>query len=255
MAREGLITRNRQEEVAVELLTKAHKYLEDKLGTSTNLVFSRECSYGHDSFHAGFYRNDDKQVRINFRNLYGVNIATMIKVLGHEMRHAVQYKEGMLSDYTGVRGRNIRNTRDYISGIWNGEHKYVPYIDAPWEVDARAYQGIYADEAIKALGIEEEVKTVLPMGKQTNKDKKATIELIKQKGKHILLANSWIKDKKRKQGGGYTFVLEADLPKGFNIKKREDNAWLYEQQHLLQFQPYIKEEVPYGGFDLSELIF
>ena len=255
MAREGLITRNRQEEVAVELLTKAHKYLEDKLGTSTNLVFSRECSYGHDSFHAGFYRNDDKQVRINFRNLYGCSIATIIEVLGHEMRHAVQYKEGMLANVPGSRGRKIKKIKDYISGIWNGERMFVRYIDAPWEVDARAYEKVYADEAIEALGIQEEVKMKLPLGKQTNKDKKATIELIKSKGKHILLSNTWIKDKKRKKGGGYAFVLEADLPKGFNIKKREDNQWLFEQQDILQFQPYVKEEVPYGGFELAQLIY
>jgi len=255
MAREGLITRNRQEEVAVELLTKAHKYLEEKLGTSTNLVFSRECSYGHDSFHAGFYRNDDKQIRINFRNLYGASINTMMQVLGHEFRHAVQHKEGMLAHIPGTRGRNLKNTTDYISGIWNGERKFVRYCDAPWEIDARAYEKVYADEAIKALGIEEEVKIVLPMGKKTETDKQATIDIIKSKGEHILLANSWIKDKKRKKGSGYTFVLKADLPKGFNIKKREDNAWLYEQQHLLQFQPYVKEEVPYGGFELINLIY
>ena len=255
MAKEGLITRNRQEEVAVKLLTKAHKYLEDKLGTSTNLVFSRECSYGHDSFHAGFYRNDDKQVRINFRNLYGCSIATMIEVLGHEMRHALQHVEGMLSHVPGSRDRKIKGINDYVSGIWNGERKFVPYINAPWEIDARAYEKVYANEAIEALGIQEEVKVILPMGKKTEKDKKATIELIKSKGKHILLSNTWIKDKKRKQGGGYTFVLKSDLPKGFNIKKHEDNQWLYEQQDIIQFQPYVKEEVPYGGFELSELIY
>ncbi len=254
MAREGLITRNRQEEVAVELLTKAHKYLEDKLGTSTDLVFSRECSYGHDSFHAGFYRNDDKQVRINFRNLYGSSIATMIEVLGHEMRHAVQYAKGMLQE-TGGRYRKISKTTDYDSGIWNGERLYVRYIDAPWEVDARKYQSEYANEAIKALGIEEEVKIVLPMGKRTNKDKKATYDMIKSKGDTELLANSWIKDKKRKKGGGITFVMKSDLPKGFSFKKREDSDWLYEQQDIIQFMPYVKEEVPYGGFKLTELIF
>jgi len=256
MAKAGLITRNRQEEVAVELLTKAYNYLEKKLNTTTNLVFSRECSYGHDSFHAGFYcDSNDKEVRINFRNLYGHSIATMIKVLGHEMRHAVQYKKGMLSDYAGVRGRKIRNTNDYTSGIWNGKREFVRYIDAPWEIDARKYESQYADEAIKALNIEEEVKTILPMGKQTNKDKKATLELVKSKGKHILLSNSWITDKKRKQGGGYTFVLNKDLPKDFNIKNTKDNQWLYEQQNILQFMPWVKEEVPYGGLEFENLIY
>ena len=255
MAREGLITRNRQEEVAVELLTKAHKYLENKLGTSTNLVFARECSYGHDSFHAGFYRNDDKQVRINFRNLYGSSIDTIIEVLGHEIRHAVQHKEGMLAHVPGARHRNLKGINDYISGIWNGERMFVPYIKAPWEIDARKYEREYADEAIKALGIQDEVKIILPMGKQTKKDEQATLNIIKSKGKYTLLSNSWITDKKRTKGGGITFVLEDDLPKGFNIKNREDNQWLYKQQDILQFQPYIKEEVPYGGFKLTELIY
>ena len=257
MAVEGLIPRNRQEEVAIELLTKVHQYLEKKLGTNTNLVFSRECSYGHDSFHAGFYRNDDKQVRINFRNLYGCSIDTMIEVLGHEMRHAVQYDKGMLRE-SNFRSRRISKVTDYDSGIWNGEQKYVRYIDAPWEIDANKYQRKYADDAIKALGIKKEVKTIIPMGSKTEKDEKGTYDKLYSKHHKvdcILLSNTWIKNKKITNGGGIAFVLKSSLPEGFDIKNREDNAWLYEQQHLLQFIPWIKASVPFGGFKLSQLIF
>ena len=258
MAKEGLVIRNQEEKVAVDLLTQAHKYLGETLGVKTNLVFSRECSYGHDSFHAGFYRNSDKQIRINFRNLYGSSIDTMIEVLGHEFRHAVQHNTGMLT-HDSIYGSKVKKQTDYISGIWNGKRQVVRYCDAPWEIDANQYQRQYADEVIEALGIQNEVKTILPMGEKTESNQLATLELLKSKydkTDYLLLSNKFIKDKKITKGGGITFVVKTDLPEGFNIKKREDNAWLYnEGQHIIQFMSWIKETSPYGGFKLTELIF
>ena len=257
MSKIGMIPKNQEEQLAKDLLIKCHDWLKKDLGVDTTLVLSRECNWGKDAFHAGLYTNAYKQVRINFRNLYGQPIDRMIEVLGHEMRHAVQYKEDLLqrSQYDG---KKIRNDVRYIGGTWNNQHYWGAYKDAPWEIDARKYQRQYADKVINALGIQEEVKTRIAFGTATSSNKLATYKILDDKytrSGFIGLANSWIKDKSRMKESGLVYVVKSDLPEGFNIKNREDNKWLYnEGQHLLQFIPWVKETKQYGGFSIDKLV-
>ncbi len=259
MSKKGMIPKNKAEELAKDLLIQCHDWLKKELDVDTHLVLSRECNWGRDAFHAGLYTNSLKEVRINFRNLYGNPIDQMIEVLGHEMRHAVQYKQDLLqrSQYDSVWKKRKGNR--YIGGMWkNKNYSFIKYEDAPWEIDARKYQRKYADKVIKALGIKELVKTFIPYGTATSSNQLATQKLLIErysKDSFICLAKGWLKDKKRFKENGILYVLKSDLPKGFNIKDSKDNKWLYEQgQDLLRCEPYIKDVKQYGGFLIDQLV-
>ena len=248
----GIVIRNEQEQLAFDTIIKAHEVLCKKLNVSTDVTFQRECNWGRNARHAGWYRSSEKLVALNFRNMYGATIGDLLEVLGHEMRHAVQDAKGWHKLKSA--GRGDSPTRR-ISGIWKGEHMFVPYIDAPWEVDARANEQKYAKIAIKELGLSDDIlNTRLPMGTSTTSDKNATYKMLQDKYGLLelnLLAKSWLKKKPKESG--YAYVLKSDLPKGFSFKKREDSQWLYDNQQLIKFQPYIKVTEEYGGFSVREM--
>ena len=259
MSKKGMIPRDKKELLAKELLIKCHDWLKKDLKVDTNLVLSRECNWGKNAFHAGCYIDDNKEVRMNFRNFSGASIYDFLEVLGHEMRHAVQYKKGLVSR-TRLDGHVTRNSKRFVSGNWKGQHLWrVAYVDAPWEVDARKYQAKYADKVIKALGItNEQLNVTTEMSIENNSDQKATWANLRKKYKqdsYIALSNTWLQDKKKKQGGGITYVLKSDLPKKFNIKNKEDGDWLYYKgQDLLKFMPWVKVSSEYGGFSIEQLV-
>ena len=258
MSKKGMIPRDKKEVLAKELLIKCHDWLKRDLKVDTNLVLSRECNWGKNAFHAGCYVDARNEVRMNFRNFSGASIYDFLEVLGHEMRHAVQYSKGFL-ERTRLDGHVTRNSKRYVSGTWKGEHLWrVAYVDAPWEVDARKYQAKYADKVIKALGItNKELNVTTEMGIQNNSDQRATYLNLNKKykeGSYVTLSNTWLKDKKKKQGGGITFVLTSDLPKNFNWTN-EDKDWLYSKgQDLLKFMPWVKVSSEYGGFSIEQLV-
>ena len=259
MSKKGMIPKNKEEELAKDLLIQCHDWLKKELDVDTHLVLSRECNWGRNAFHAGCYFNDNREVRINFRNMYGNPIDQLIEVLGHEMRHAVQYKQDLLqrSQYDFVWKKRKGNR--YVGGMWkNKTYSCIKYEDAPWEIDARKYQRKYADKVIKALGIKELVKTFVPYGTATSSNKIATYKILDDKYTRdgfIPLANSWMKDKSRKKESGLVYVVKSDLPEGFNIRNKEDNSWLYNKgQDLLQFIPWVKDVEQYGGFSIDELV-
>lgn len=254
MAREGLIIRNKQEKLAVELITKAHKWLEKKLGVDTRLVFARECSWGHDSFHAGFYRNEDKQIRINIRNLYGCNIKQIMEVLGHEFRHAIQYKEKMLAKHPYITRKRIKSADDYISGTWMNKPEYVRYRNAPWEIDAKNYEKKYANMAIKALGIEEQVKTKLPMGTQTIKLKDETINQFRKDNPTAKIFRAYDKNKKSNPLGFCYVKLEQTKYKKWD-KQSLRSVWTdYKKLMEKQFVEYQVVKKPFGNIARELLI-
>ena len=260
MSKKGMIPKDKKEVLAKELLIKCHNWLKKDLNVDTHLVLSRECNWGKDAFHAGCYTESDKEVRMNFRNFYGSTIYDFLVVLGHEMRHAVQYKKGLLTNSSLSGGFGTSNYKRFVSGTWKGERLWrVEYQSAPWEVDARKYQAKYADKVIKALGItNEELNVTTDMGIQNKSDQKATWANLRKKYKedsYIPLSNSWLQDKKKQQSGGITYVLKSDLPKKFNIRKKEDGDWLYnEGQDLLKFMPWVKVTSEYGGFSIEQLV-
>ena len=257
MKSKGIVIRNEQERKAVEVLTKAHEWMCSEYGVNPSLKFQRECNWGKDAFHAGWYRNSDNTIALNFRNMYGATIKDLISVLGHEFRHAIQYKTGMLKDY-GRGQKKVSNKNSYTSGIWNGESLMVKYIDAPWEVDARKYQDQYADDCIKALRILSVSKTKIPYGTKTESDKKATYAKITSKYNRTdfeLLHVNWVKTKKIGTSDGMVYILKKNLLKNFDFKNTKHVEWLRTKgQKHIKFVPMVKNTTKYGGFTVEQMV-
>ena len=75
----GIVIRNEQEQLAFDTIIKAHEVLCKKLNVSTDVTFQRECNWGRNARHAGWYRSSEKLVALNFRNIFGASI--VIKVI------------------------------------------------------------------------------------------------------------------------------------------------------------------------------
>jgi hypothetical protein len=174
MSNVGINPRNKTEEQIIEICTRAHNWLAKELNVASSQEFGRTAIWGKDAFHAGLWIERNKQSVLNFRNLYGNTVSDMLRIIGHELRHAMQYKHGMLKVdqfskvTTGVHGRWER-------GYWNDEYYSGKYRDAPWEIDARAYQNQYKQMIIDSgVVTSEELDIVLPGNRVTyfNEDKK-----------------------------------------------------------------------------------
>lgn len=254
MGKAGLIIRNKEEKLAVECVIKAHKWFNEKFGLDTNLTFSREVNWGKDAWYAGYYLFEDKEVRINIRNLYGNSIKTILDVLGHEIRHAIQYDKKMLSSF-GKRGKVHSGT--YESGDWRGERYWGSYWEAPWEKDARKYQSKYADMVIKELGLEEYCKVNLPYGSVTVKLREETIEAFDKKNKNKNVARFQAYDSKKKSNpDGFCWLdLKQTKYKEWNKQSFRDVWNDYYDLMQSQFVPYETKVEPFGGMKLSKMIF
>jgi len=247
----GIVIRNQQEQLAVDTIIKAHKWLCNNLNLTTDLTFQRECNWGKNAKHAGWYRSKDNLIALNFRNMYGATIEDLLEVLSHELRHAVQDVKGWHTL------RDVKNGMfGTLYGTWKGDTMYISYDNAPWEIDARKYEKPYTKKVIKGLGISKDVlSTKLPMGTLTNSDIHATQNMIIEKyGKVHFLTKTWITDKKRKKGSGCAFVLDSDLPNGFDFKSQKDCEWLSNKQEFIKFEPSIKVTKEYGGFSVREMV-
>ena len=92
------------------------------------------------------------------------------------------------------------------------------------------------------------------MGSSTKSDKNETYKMLQNKYGLLelnLLTSTWLTKKPKESG--YVYVLTSDLPKDFNFKNRKDAEWLYKNQKLIKFQPYIKVTEEYGGFSVREM--
>jgi hypothetical protein len=148
MANIGLRVRDENEQQIVDIMTRCHDWLANELDIESNMAFGRTAYWGDNAFHAGLWYDKTKQSVLNFRNLYGANVYQLLKIIAHEARHGVQYKTGMLTDEK--RSRKTRHDGKWETGVWNGEYWSGRYRDAPWEVDARAHEKIYAQLVIDA---------------------------------------------------------------------------------------------------------
>jgi hypothetical protein len=254
MGKAGLVIRNKEEKLAVECVTKAHKWLNQKFGLDTKLTFSREVNWGKDTWYAGFYSHSDKEVRINIRNLYGNNIQTVLDVLGHEIRHAVQYDKKMLLDF-GKKGK-IHNG-SYESGTWKNQKYWGKYWDAPWEVDARNYQSKYSNMAIKELGLENDCKVELPYGSVTVKLREETEQafLNKNKGKNIQLLRAYDDKWKSNPDGFWWLDLKQTGFKQWNRETINEAYKIHLDLMKSQYVPYETKEEAFGGMKLKDMIF
>jgi len=170
MANTGIKIRNAGEQRTTEIMTRCHNWLANHLNIHSKMEFGRTAYWGRDAFHAGFWQESDKLSVLNFRNLYGAPMSRLLRIVAHEARHAVQYRDGMLKES----GRKTKGGIGQIEiGYWNGDLYYGAYKDAPWEIDARAYEAPYSQLIIDAGIIsQEELDFKLP-GKQ---DQVVTLE-------------------------------------------------------------------------------
>ena len=145
----SIIPRNKTEIMFIDTIKKAHEFLNDKLNLDTKLDIERVCYWGKDAFHSGCYYGGNNAVVINFRNLYGFSLKTVLTVLGHEFRHAYQQDKGWIID-DGFKSKN--SSKGHIeSGTWKGNYiKWVEYKKLPWEIDARKFEEKYAEYFFKS---------------------------------------------------------------------------------------------------------
>jgi hypothetical protein len=186
MANIGLKIRNSNEQQVVDIMTRCHDWLANELDITSKIEFGRTCHWGKDAFHAGLWYNHSKQSVLNFRNLYGSNMYTMLKIVAHEARHAVQYETGLLNEQR--RDNKMTHNGRWESGIWEGKAWSGAYKDAPWEIDARAHEECYAQLVIDA-GIISQEELLLTLGHRPGEDKQI-----------IMLANETIRELGKKYG-------------------------------------------------------
>lgn len=165
MSNIGLKPRNQNEIQIMSIMTRCHDWLADELGIESKMEFGRTCNWGKNAFHAGLWFNSSKQSVLNFRNLYGASVERMLKIVAHEARHAVQYRDGMMKD----EGRNVKSKHDgrWEIGYWKGEYFSGRYKDAPWEIDARAHEKPYSQLIIDSGIITKQELALTLNGKNT----------------------------------------------------------------------------------------
>lgn len=135
--------RNAEELEMVRAIEIATEILESHLNVKVVLQAQRQPGWaGSDAFHAGMYCHDERLVKINFRNLTGHSAKTVLTVLGHEMRHAVQHQHGMYCE----RGRWIGPRMDEVK--LRSSSRFARYYNRPEEVDARTFEDAYANLVI-----------------------------------------------------------------------------------------------------------
>ena len=146
----SIIPRNKTEIMFIDTIKKAHEFLNDKLNLDTKLDIERVCYWGRDAFHSGTYQQSTNTVCVNFRNLYGFSLKTVLTVLGHEFRHGFQAEKGWITFREGYQVK--RNARGRIeSGTWKGDYiKWVEYNKLPWEIDAIKFEKKYAEYFCKS---------------------------------------------------------------------------------------------------------
>lgn len=143
-----------EERLAIQMIKDCHCFLEKKLKIETNLLIDKvKLAKKHPNSDArGIWFPEKQTVVINMFHLKGCQIKECIEVLGHEMRHALQYKRKWL----------IRSKKDNEVNYWKGK-KYLLtlYYKQPWEIDARKWEKKYSDMAIDSLGLHKKSKIKL----------------------------------------------------------------------------------------------
>ena len=147
MSNVGLKPKNKTETQIIDICTRAHDWLAKELGVESTQVFGRTAYWGRDAFHGGLWINQNKHSVLNFRNLYGENVRNMLEIIGHELRHALQYQKGWLKDNPYANNKSI-HAGSWEEGEWMGKDFTGAYRDAPWEIDAKKYQKKYAQMII-----------------------------------------------------------------------------------------------------------
>ena len=153
----GIYAYNDTDRFFAEALQTAHDHLCQVIGVNVPLMLERKHVWGPNARYYGCYRPLQTQCVWNFSANYGNTLRESLETIGHELRHALQFQEGW---YTGHTERRQRWGKQLI-GVWKGEEYQGDYFNAPWEIDARAFQQCYAQSCF-GLFTQEELDTVLP---------------------------------------------------------------------------------------------
>lgn len=201
--------RNQHEIKQIKAIEIAAQILCEKLGVDITLQAQRQPGWaGADAWHAGMYLyqnkygETDNTVKINFRNLTGCSTKTVLTVLGHEMRHAMQHQLPGFYESSKWSRKWIGPKHEAIE-----RQSRSGYYRDPCEVDARVYQSIYAELVIadprfapflESLNIEGEVprKNDMPASYAKNGVKKEETQLFNCDGKIYFLTLSQVGAKK-----------------------------------------------------------
>lgn len=143
------------EKIQLKAIEVASEILEEQLDLKDRdliLMAQRQVGWaGASAYHAGRYEEEEfnkftfgkpngtyveRTIKINFRNLQGASLATILEVLGHEFRHAVQYKLGWLG--IGKAWSGASYSKNLNSTEFSG--RFRRYFNRPQEIDARLYQ-------------------------------------------------------------------------------------------------------------------
>lgn len=154
----GIYAHTDADKLFARALMQAHEYICDQIGVDVPLWYERKHIFGPAANYFGCYKPSDTICVFNFSANYGQTLSSALETIGHELRHALQYQEGW---YTGHTSRRQRWGKQLI-GVWKGEEYKGDYLNAPWEIDARAFQQHYAD-ICKHLFTQEELNTSLPV--------------------------------------------------------------------------------------------
>ena len=199
MSNIGMKPRNKTEVQITELTTKAHDFLAKKLNVESTLKFGRTWYWGTKPTHLALWRNSEKTSVINFSTYVGGTVKHMLGAIGHELRHAEQYRDGLKT-----RSRHDDSwTNDgvkMVKGIWRGELYKGTYWDAPWEIDARAHQDKYAQMIIDAgILTKKELNVKLPgVRKNIVLEKEAYTKIYEKHGYDLRWFKASVSNKKLK---------------------------------------------------------
>lgn len=165
--------RDKLEVLQIRALEVASEILCEYLKVDVILQAQRQAGWcGSDTFHSGMYSSGDRLIKINFRNLEGSSTKSVLTILGHEFRHAFQFQHGL-----------------YVNRKWLGEKfqpsffhhnkRYAAYLNEPIEIDARAYQEIYANIVLNDIRFSNFKNALnIPGNIPLRKDIEATYRLI-----------------------------------------------------------------------------
>jgi hypothetical protein len=153
----GIYTTSEEDKLFANALLEAHAYIANTLGLDTPLVYERKHVYGPAAKYLGCYKPSQAVCVFNFSANYGQTLSHALETIGHELRHALQFK---LNWYNGHQVKRQRWGKELI-GTWKGEEYKGDYHNAPWEVDAREFQARYA-EMTHHLFSKEQLETILP---------------------------------------------------------------------------------------------
>ena len=193
----GMKPRNKTEVQITELTTKAHDFLAKKLNVESTLKFGRAWFWGNEPTYGALWIPNKKASVINFSTNIGGTVREMLDCIGHELRHAEQCRDGLLSS---LDKEWTRYGVKMVSGTWEGKRYRGTYWDAPWEVDARAHQDKYAQMIIDAgILTKKELNVKLPgAAKKIVLEKEAYDQIFKEHGHAIEWFKASVSNKKLK---------------------------------------------------------